>query len=191
MKKQTQIPNPDVVQTLDVGFGTVNLLTRTLYLVGDIDNEALPRVLASIDLLGSKPFDVRLCSNGGNHESGLAIADAISRHGKVTVTATGACASAAMLILVAAATRLSTANTRFMTHPPSVELPSEQGFDPSDLGVMTKELGWALTQYVEFLTARSRLPRSKVMRMCKKETYFSAAQALEWGFVDGVEGDEL
>lgn len=188
MAKTKTIPNPEVIHTPSVGFGTANLATRTLYLIGEISSETLPQVLGAIDLLGVSPFMVKLCTNGGSQEAGFGIADALVSHGKATVITTGACMSAGALILGAGRTRLSMPNTRFMVHPTSLELAAEQGFDNKDMKMMAAELSFATTQYIDFLMRKVTITRSVLEEMCEKETYFTPEQALGWGFIDGIVG---
>jgi len=85
------------------------------YLYGDLEE---PEVRDLTRFLTPRPqqANIRLHSEGGWVSAGLAIYDLLREIPKVTITATGICASAATIALLGAQHRLATPNTHFLIH---------------------------------------------------------------------------
>jgi ATP-dependent Clp protease protease subunit len=162
-------------------------LRRRLYLYGVIDEGANYRFQVGLDLLNEKkgPITVRLSSPGGETGAGGAIFDAIAQsRNPVTIVGTGQVMSMAAIIMQAAHLRLLTPETRFMVHAGAISF--DDSIDTMKLKSMSAEMHDALERDADLLSRRTNIKKPKILDMITKETYMSAQQALDMGFVDGI-----
>ena len=165
----------------------IDVLSRTLYLSGEITNETAD-VLFKLESLdrASGPITIYLCTGGGDSQVGYAIHDMIaSMKNKVTIIGMGSVQSIGAIILQAADTRLLSPNTMFMIHHGSVELESKtQTID--NITMMSRQYAVDNEIYYSILSKRSGLSRKDIVRYCKLERLFTAKEAVECNFADGI-----
>jgi ATP-dependent Clp endopeptidase proteolytic subunit ClpP len=164
---------------------TADYVRRIIHLYGDIDDAASYRFSVALGIMDREDGDItiQLSSTGGSVEDGFAIYDAIRlARNRVVIVGFGPIMSMAAVIMQAAELRLMAPNARFMIHDGHV------GVETTALKFASaaREMSRCLERMVEILAERSGLTSQKILRLLNEETYLSAAEALESGFVDGI-----
>lgn len=154
--------------------------------LGMIDNGAVMEALAEI---GDKRAVVRLNSQGGVIDEGVAIFNQLKRHSAgVTTVVDSIAASMASYIMLAGDTRLIARNAKVMIHDPrmmvSMGTASELRKIADELDVYTESL---VTDYAE----ASGKTTDEIRAIMEKETWYNASQAVEHGFATAVEGEAI
>lgn len=142
---------------------------------------------------GNRAVVCRVCSLGGDFMMGMAIKDEFARHGNVTVDISGYAASSATLLgLGAKYTRISDTSFYFIHKVMSWV----EGWGCMNADEITALIGnlekiadenekmtlVAAMAYAE----KCQKPVIDILNLMKKETWLTAAEAKEWGFVDEV-----
>jgi ATP-dependent Clp protease, protease subunit len=144
---------------------------KILYL-DTIDSNAVRQVLDS-----RPPQTLWINSEGGSITDALALYDLIVGR-DVTVVATGQCASAAVLVLLAGSRRLATPHCRLMLHPISM-----QGVDGAPLtqadAIERHHLQTIIADIIHERTGQEIL-------LSPDKVYFGAVAALKMGFIHAI-----
>lgn len=137
--------------------------------------------------LGSvKELNVRLNSPGGSVFDGVAIYNLLRQHpANITTTIDGIAASIASIIFQAGDRRVMAANGSYMIHDPWTMAYGSADDLRRQAEVLDKLADSLRTTYVN----RSGLTAETVRELMSEETWFSATEALEAGFVDEVVED--
>ncbi len=147
-----------------------------LYLCGDVDETMVGRVLTAVEEGVDR---LVLNSDGGGVYSALAIFDLIL--GKnITIIATGACMSAAVLVLLAGKHRYATPHCRFLLHPISIG-----GSEPSKADAA--EVSFLGTELAEIIHSRGCISLPKARELLAEETYFGANYARSIGLIHEIQ----
>ncbi len=165
------------------------LKTRTILISEEITSELAKRVYQNLLLLesedGEKPITVVINSPGGEADSGFGIYDMLRfvRPPVRTIVA-GLCASAAILIFVAAkkGDRLSLPHSRFLLHQPS----SASFGQASDLEIAANEIIRLRDRYNEIVSEATGKPIDIVARDADRDFWMAAPQAVDYGLVDKI-----
>ena len=163
----------------------INQDLRETYWIGQVDQNMFKAAIFTLRALDDDkgPINIILASHGGEEDSGWAIYDAIKNtKAPVTITAYGMCQSMAALIIQAADTRILMPECRFMIHNGSAAMQA----GVTQLLSMAKETEELTKKYYEFLAERSGHTVKKIQSLCNRETYFSAQEAVAFGFADKV-----
>lgn len=192
-----EAPDPEVIRfeinmlrtqllsaTLQTG---CDVLNRTLYLFGEVDDDMSYRFVTAIQALDREEGDIRvvMVSCGGSEPAGYAIYDAMRLcNNEITIDCYGAAQSIAALILQAGSLRRLSPECRFMIHNGTVDI--APGCDADTLVAIGKEVNNNNNRYHDILAERSGLSLAKVREYCQDEAYFSAIEAVKMGFADVV-----
>jgi len=126
---------------------------------------------------------VRINSPGGSVFDGYAIFNALkSRAAQVTTKVEGLAASMASIVALAGSKVTAAANSMFMIHNPW----SGVAGDSEDLRKTADLLDKLTGQLVGIYAAKTGLPDADVRAAMDAETWFTAAEAKEWGLVDEI-----
>jgi len=139
------------------------------------------------DLKGLKGKDitVHINSTGGDVFQGQAIYTALKNYtGKVTVKIEGLAASMATIISLAADRVEMTANSLFMIHSPMSNVFGNKAQMRKQINALEKVETTMLSVY----KAKTSISEDEIEQMMARETWLSAQEALELGFVDEVTG---
>lgn len=148
------------------------------HLVGEINDEMIKNLLEI--LADSGPISIDLYSGGGDLTTGLAMADLISAHGRVSITATGFVGSAAVAVLASAAKRSIRPSAAIYLHPPT-----HMGEHTTQtLIASTENFRREIELYVAKISKTSKLTKDEVMSYISKDTYLDAEQSVRLGLVD-------
>lgn len=134
---------------------------------------------------------IHLNSPGGHAYGAFAVHDAIKAIPKpVTIIVEGWAASAAsMIVLQAADKRMARPNARFLLHEIRRWAFTEE--TTSQLEDEVKEMKAITDMVVDLLSRRCGKSKQSVRATIRrKEIWMSAKQALKWGLIDGIVGDD-
>jgi ATP-dependent protease ClpP protease subunit len=129
---------------------------------------------------------VHINSGGGIAAEGLSIYHAIRAHpGRVRVVVTGTAASAASLIVMAAAEIVMLPGTTLMIHDPAVPFTDGRGTEDEhrDVADMLAKLS---DGYAAIYAARAGIGIDDARAIMRAETWFTAEEAVAAGFADRV-----
>lgn len=146
-------------------------------------------VLDQLQAVTGNVIDIRLNSGGGDIYDGIAIYNDICRaaeakSARVIVTITGLAASAASVICMAADEIAVAPGARMMLHNSWCWGEGNADYFAS----LIQELRAIDASMAAFYAARSGKTVAEVAAMMNAETYLDAAQAVELGFADRLEG---
>tara|TARA_B110000902_G_C14235895_1_gene560617 strand:- start:242 stop:1270 length:1029 start_codon:yes stop_codon:yes gene_type:complete len=139
------------------------------------------------DLKGLKGKDITVHVNsaGGDVFQGQAIHSALKSYtGKVTVKIEGLAASMATIIALAGDKVEMTANSLFMIHSPMSNVFGSKAVMRKQISALEKVESAMLAVY----SNKTKMSDDKINLMMETETWLSADEALELGFVDEVIG---
>jgi ATP-dependent Clp protease protease subunit len=158
----------------------------------DIDAEwwggvSAQSLVPQIDQLDVDVIHLRINSPGGDVFGGQAIAAALERHkAKVVAHIDGLAASAATAIAVAAEEVLMAAGAMFMIHNAWTIAIGDKNDFLECAALLEKVDGTLADRYA----AHTGKPVSELKTLMDAETWFTAQEAVEFGFASAVEGDE-
>jgi ATP-dependent Clp protease protease subunit len=162
-----------------------------IYLYGDIsdekwyDSDTTPaEVRDELALLkGAKEIDVYINSNGGGVFAGFAIYNILRRQeATINTYVDGIAASIASVILQSGSRRYAAKNSIIMIHNP---LTVAMGY-AEDLRKVADSLDTIREPIIDSYDDRSKIDRDKIVDLMDSETYMTADEALEWGFIDEI-----
>ena len=151
-------------------------------------DEVTPRSFAEdLENLGGKDVTVRINSGGGDVFAAHAIHNQLVAYkGRVTVVIDGLAASAATIIAVAGDRIIMPSNALFMIHNPAIGLSDYYGAD--ELLKAAEALNTIKGSIVAAYRKRCKASAEELAAMMDAETWMGAAECLEKGFVDEIQG---
>jgi ATP-dependent Clp protease, protease subunit len=172
-------------------FGLVRRLikARTI-LISEVVSDKLARAVQAQALIMNdddekKPITVYINSPGGSADSGFAIYD-ILRFVKppVRTVVNGLCASAAVIIYLAAAKdkRFATPNSRFLLHQPSTRVMGSA----SDIAISAEEIVKLRERYNSIVAAETGKTVEQVTKDADRDFWLSPHGAREYGLVGKI-----
>lgn len=151
-------------------------------------DEVTPRSFAEdLESLGGKDVTVRINSGGGDVFAAHAIHNQLVAYkGRVTVVIDGLAASAATIIAVAGDRIIMPSNALFMIHNPAIGLSDYYGAD--ELLKAAEALNTIKGSIVSAYRKRCKASAEELAAMMDAETWMGAAECMEKGFVDEIQG---
>ena len=151
-------------------------------------DEVTPRSFAEdLESLGGKDVTVRINSGGGDVFAAHAIHNQLVAYkGRVTVVIDGLAASAATIIAVAGDRIIMPSNALFMIHNPAIGLSDYYGAD--ELLKAAEALNTIKGSIVAAYRKRCKASAEELAAMMDAETWMGAAECMEKGFVDEIQG---
>lgn len=138
----------------------------------------------------AQDVEINISSPGGNVTEGLAMYDMLeAQAGNVTTIGFGLVASIASVILLAGKTVKMTPNSFFMIHNPWTVAIGDSAELTANAELLTKMEGKLQNIYVSKLKKSGKLDGNialKVKRMMDAETWLTAQEALDMGFIDEI-----
>jgi len=126
---------------------------------------------------------VHIHSPGGDVDEGFGIHDILVSSGKeIETRIEGLCASIATVIAMAGTTRIITENSQFMIHNPW----GDAWGDSDEMQKYADQLKAVENKIIDFYVAKTGADRDSVDQMMKNETWLSAIQAKELGFITDI-----
>lgn len=168
-------------------------MTGHVYIYGGIGSgpgeTSLKSVKAQLDP-AAEDYIVHIVSPGGEVFEGFGIYNILKNSGKkITTHIEGVCASIATLIAFAGDTIIMNRTSEFMIHNPAI---SDLKGDSSDLRNVANQLDMIKGLLIDVSSARAArndkaISKDQLMALYDNETWLTAQQAKEYGFVDDVQ----
>lgn len=151
-------------------------------------DEVTPKNFAAdLESLGGRDVTVRINSGGGDVFAAHAIHNQLVAYkGRVTVVIDGLAASAATIIAVAGDRIIMPSNALFMIHNPAIGLSDYYGAE--ELLKAAEALNTIKGSIVAAYRKRCKASAEELAAMMDAETWMGAAECLEKGFVDEIQG---
>lgn len=151
-------------------------------------DEVTPKAFVEdLESLNGKDVTVRINSGGGDVFAAHAIHNQlIAYKGKVTVVIDGLAASAATIIAIAGDRIIMPSNALFMIHNPAIGLSDYYGAE--ELAKAVEALNTIKESIVAAYRKRCKVSADELAAMMDAETWMGAAECLEKGFVDEIQG---
>lgn len=174
--------------------------TRTVYLIDDIDQEQVRNAIIALHCLDDTQGNIMLVlsTSGGCEDSAYALHDVIKHlRNDVIITGLGRVYSAGTIVFAAGDKRYLTTHTKFMMHygdmtlhGTSVESPPGTGtegkIDARTMIAIGKDMEECMKRYMMLMSAYSGQPPGSIRDWCDREVYFTAGQAVSYGFAHEV-----
>lgn len=136
----------------------------------------------------AEEFIVHIHSRGGDVNEGFAIHDLLFNSGKkITTIIDGLCASIATVVALAGSVRKISQNAEFMIHNAWADPYNMTGFNADDYAEMADFIRDADEKILTLYIQKTGKPAEDIQAFMKAETYLSAEQALELGFVTEIQ----
>lgn len=161
--------------------------TRTLYIIGAIDDEKSFRLIPIIRLLDETkgPIKIFLSSNGGDEAAGFAIFDTLRLcRNQVRIYGFGGVYSIAALIFQAGNMRFLAPNAQLMMHNGTMGVDGDGSMDSNKIEQLGREAAQNNLRYHGAIARRCGIALTDVAAWCKDERYFLAEDAVSLGLAD-------
>lgn len=151
-------------------------------------DEVTPQEFAAdLESLGGRAVTVRINSAGGDVFAAHAIHNQLAAYaGPVTVIIDGLAASAATIVAMAGDKIIMPSNALFMIHNPAIGL--NDYYEADELTKVVDALAVIKSSIVAAYQKRCRISQEELTAMMDAETWMGAAECLEKGFVDEIQG---
>ena len=153
-------------------------------------SESLWSDLKLLEIMGIKDVIVYLNNPGGEAWQGLSISDEIrmaqAKGFHFVMDGRGVIMSAAVPVFVSGDKRIVSKNIIFLIHPATMFKWGMFSEGLKELKSQAKMLELLENRYADIVASRTNLSKEKVIEMNKVDTWFTAEDALKWGFVDEV-----
>lgn len=181
--------NADKDKKDEGGLAKELLKARTIIISEEVSEELAQKVYAQILVMNNQdkkhPIYVYINSPGGDADSGFGIYDMLRFvEAPVITVVTGLCASAAVIIFLAAdkGKHFSTPNSRFLLHQPST---GTQG-TASDLEITAKEITKTRERYNQIVADVTGKSIEDINRDADRDFWMSPEEAADYGLVAKV-----
>lgn len=149
---------------------------------GEISHQNVLSQLQEPDVKSASEIALHLISRGGLVTEGESIYNALKNtNKKITTYIEGTCASIATLIAAAGDTIIMNKSARFMIHNPQI---SGLSGDSRQLRHVATQLDQIKTLLINVYDQRTSLGKEKLWELYDNETWLTAEQAEQMGFVD-------
>lgn len=153
-----------------------------------IDNDTTAKEFAQeFASLKGKKITVRINSAGGDVFTGLTISNLIKKAGNITVAIDGLAASAASVVAMGGAKIQMANNALMMIHLPAVMLFGY--YEEPEIDKIKNGLSTIKESIITTYKSRPLKEGINVDEMMTSETWFTAQEALDAGFIDEITGE--
>jgi ATP-dependent Clp protease protease subunit len=159
-------------------------MTGHIFVYGEIGGAVTAKSIQEQIDRSADDYEIHISSPGGDVYEGYAIYGILSNLGKPKkVIIEGICASIATLIAQSGDTVVMTSPAEFMIHNPYVQLSG----DASDLQEAAEQLNRIKSTIIGVYRKRTGLSEDELSKMMDSETWMSADEAKQQGFIDEVQ----
>ncbi|MBO4375242.1 MAG: ATP-dependent Clp protease proteolytic subunit [Lachnospiraceae bacterium] len=169
------------------------LRDRKIFLIGEVNDESCNELIKQLLYMeaedDSKPITLFINSPGGDVGSGLAVYDTIRLlKSPVTAVVTGIAASMGSIIMLACDKnrRYMLPSSRIMIHDCSWGRHDMGGKKPFEVEEELNQLKNTNEKLLNIIAERTGKTVEEVAEVTKKDSYYSADEAIEFGLVTGV-----
>ncbi|MBR5477070.1 MAG: ATP-dependent Clp protease proteolytic subunit [Bacteroidaceae bacterium] len=185
---------PNIVEERNLNMTVVDvysrlMMDRIIFLSGEVNGDKMDTIVAQmlfLDSLNHDPIHLYINSGGGECYSGLQLVS-VMRYIKSPVYTTVLGLAASMAAVIASSGekghRKALPYSRFMIHQPS----SGVGYSTfRDQQIHLKEMESLKYDLYEVLAQNSNLSVDEIERLCDRDNWMKAPEAIELGFLDEV-----
>lgn len=171
----------DIDKELEKELAASDLFVYDMIGVGGVTAKNVVDELGTIG--NNSPVNLRVNSAGGDVFEGIAIYNSLKKHtGSISVEIEGLAASMASIVMLAGDEITASENSLIMIHNPSIGIQGES----KDLSKKAELLDKIKTQMVDIYTSKTGLSEKEVIKMMDNETWLTAQEAKDKGFIDNV-----
>jgi len=136
-----------------------------------------------VNSLGDKDILVRLNTPGGDVFDGMAIFNALANHkGKVTIRIEALAASMGSVLAMAGKEIQAYSNTMMMIHDPWIYTAGNQ-YELREMADLLEKISGNM---LDVYAGRSKIGKREMREIMKAETWYTAKEAKEKGFIDTI-----
>lgn len=136
-----------------------------------------------VNSLGDKDILVRLNTPGGDVFDGMAIFNALANHkGKVTIRIEALAASMGSVLAMAGKEIQAYSNTMMMIHDPWTYMAGNQ-YELREMADLLEKISGNM---LDVYAGRSKIGKREMKEIMKAETWYTAKEAKEKGFIDTI-----
>ncbi len=165
------------------------LRDRIIFLGQQVDDQIANQLCAQILLLAAedpeRDINLYINSPGGSVTAGMAIFDTMTFVGcDIATYAMGMAASMGQFLLSAGTTgkRYALPHARILMHQPSAGI----GGTAADIAIQAEQLKFVKTEMAQLIAEHTGQSVEQIQADSDRDRWFTAQQALEYGFVDHV-----
>lgn len=168
-----------IVLTIDGSIGPYGFSKQWLnYMLQDHENDEI---------------EVNISSLGGSVDHAISMHDRLAAHGNSTAILTGMVASAGTIIALSSKPTKMSKNSLYLIHQPMTWIDEWGTLNEDDidaliakLGKDKNDLGKVTLVIAKMYASRTGKPAKDILDLMKKETWLTAEEAKEWGFIDEI-----
>jgi ATP-dependent Clp protease protease subunit len=169
----------------------IYLPTKTMRIIGEIDDERFENAITNLHILDSLSGDItiKLSSSGGDLDAGKAIYDAIRGcKNRVRIIGYGLVASCATLIMQAADERIMVPNAKMMVHIGTEGYSEDHVYNVRNaFKAYEDDRKWMEDVYFEQIKKKHpRYTRQKLEDLLVFDKYIRPKECLELGLIDSI-----
>lgn len=167
---------------------------KILIIDGSIGNYGYSKQWLNYMLNGADndEIEVQLSTLGGSVDHAIAMHDRLATHGNVTAILTGMVASSGTVIPLSVKTRMSQ-NSMYLIHKAMIWIDEWGTMNEDDIDDLIAKLEKEKNEVAKVTLVIAKMYASKsgkgvkeILDLMKKQTWLTADEAKEWGFVDEV-----
>lgn len=168
----------------------VDWKTRTVWIVGPLEDEKSYKLVPLLRLLDETPGPVRvvIMSPGGGEAGGRALFDTIKlMKNEVLTYGFGAVYSIAAMLFQAGKFRYLAPHAELMMHNGTLNLEGE--LETDKIEDLASEAIRSNTRYQKIIAERCGIELTTIAKWCKDERFFTAEEAFDEGLADAIVAD--
>ena len=187
--REAEMRSPSAGMTLNDSVYDRLLRERIIFLGQPVDDTIANQICAQLLLLAAEDPDrdiaLYINSPGGSVTAGMAIFDTMTFVDcDIATYAMGLAASMGQFLLSAGSPgkRYALPHARILMHQPSAGI----GGTASDIAIQAEQFKLTKVEMAELISAHTGQPVEQIQADSERDRWFTAQQALEYGFVDHV-----
>lgn len=169
----------------------VLLQERKIFITTEVNSDTCTELIKQLMFLenDNPEEEIRLYINspGGDVYGGLAVYDCMRMlKSPITTICIGTAASMGAILFLAGEKRLMLPSSRVMIHDPSFSGGSIAGKKPQEIQTELDSLTKVKTELCNIISERTGKPVEQITEITKEDTYYSATEAVNFGFATGI-----
>ena len=187
---------PCIIRESSRGFDAVRiedalLQSREIFFTGEVDPDSMEALIKQLMYLyrenPEEEITLYINSPGGEVSSGLAVYDFMKMiQAPIRTVCIGTAASMGAILFLAGDSRVMMPNSRIMIHDPAPGGGSMAGMKPAEMEERLEDLKKCQKVTIDIISQTTGRPEKAVRAKTQKDSYFSAAEAVEFGLATDI-----
>ena len=187
---------PLIIKETAQGSTPINIIdelfkNRVVFLNGEVNSESADNLIEQFMYLSKvepeREISFYINSPGGEVLSGLAVYDTIKLiSSPVRTGCTGMAASMGAILFLAGDKREILPNSQIMIHDPAPGGGSMAGMKPEAMEETLSYLKQVQNTIIDIISSTTKQPKKVVLSKTRKDTYFSAEEAVKFGLATDI-----